>query len=198
MRETQCLVTSWLPESNSAFVGETVVQTSNCRTTREVPGTRVREAQCLVTSWLPESNSAFVGETVAQTSNCGTTREVPGTREPPVQCDSRFDLGGLDPADFFTDQCAVFYNKCEQSTTICGLKPDPKPVRCMIIPATFEVVLHFVYVGGSEDFAEYVSGTSTNDLISNANRVINSYTSGGAIELLYSVDNSVSAITVCE
>ncbi|MDP2129219.1 MAG: hypothetical protein Q8K97_17795 [Pseudohongiella sp.] len=136
--EVECVDTSWVPVPSSHFEDEQYWQTSNCGNTRLSWGSWPREGGggCTDTSWSPDTDWYAAGTSFIQSSNCGNSRAATGTYvsvipepEPPAlpQCDANFDLGGMNPADYYVDQCATFYNGCGDSTTMCGSMSYPEP-----------------------------------------------------------------------
>ncbi|MEI7620268.1 MAG: FISUMP domain-containing protein [Candidatus Falkowbacteria bacterium] len=67
-----CTDNIWSPDPNTACVGQTLTQISNCGNTRSIDGTASE-------TWSPDPSTACVGQTLTQTSNCGNNRDVAGT-----------------------------------------------------------------------------------------------------------------------
>ena len=156
---------------------------------------------CTDTFWSPDPWGYYENQQFVQTSNCGNTQTVwgafPAPAEEPEVCTPEVDLGGINPDDYYVDQCAEFSDGCGGLVEVCGTMeyevveppqpPDPEPDEppCVPTPGTYSGVIDFAYVlpsGEFEgDFQVWVSGSNYDELMSAANDAVNYYTQYGPV-----------------
>lgn len=219
-----CVESSWDPSPYSFWEGQSFVQTSNCGTTRNAVGisplptsnpeeptpkptptptpTPTPEPVCDKYNWQPplpgHPSEFYEDQYIDQTNGCNDVLRTYGTKKREPVCTnsgwtpsaSTVPLGQL-----FTQYDSSGLSHCTRPETGTKAPDNPPLPSCTPVQGYYEAALYFKYIHGAEDFAEYAYGSSMDDLINNANAIINSYTSSGAFEFLYYSDNSMPGVT---
>lgn len=200
-----CADTSWAPDPWGYYESSQFIQTSNCGNTRYSWGAYPDEPQCSDVSWTPATDWYNLGTPFYQTSNCGNSRPATGSfvYVPPA-CDAN-SWSGQDPSSYFNDETRTHTNACGTTKQVYGsmvrpvappvTPPPPPPPPCVPVPGSYSGMLSFRYANGAEDFPVFLSAGSYEELISSANSVIDSYTSGGYFVYLGYQDFSVQGVS---
>ena len=181
-----CINTAWSPGTDWYAKGTSFYQTSNCGDSRASVGTwEPAPSACDATTWTgPNPATYYTDETNVHTNACGDTMSVAGTMTRPQSPTEPAPTP--DPTTAFTD-------------------PTPTAPLCIPTPGVYggEIYFGFVYASGwpngnsggtGGDFSVGVSGNSYEELVSNADAIINSYTTDNVMVTGWS-DQSVPGTT---